>query len=203
MSREARPTATGGGLWDGWVTIPNAVTLVRLLLLAPVCVLLVRDGPDTLSVVLLLAWALTDWIDGFLARRLHQVSRLGEAMDPVADRIGLVGIVLALALAGLLPWSALVVIAAVDVVVGALAARSALAESLGVSWVGKARTAILMVSVFLLAAAAAWFPSALPAIRALLWLGVALHVVAGIGYVLRVRERRHRERGTAGAGTGR
>lgn len=175
-----------------WATIPNAVTLVRLLLLVPVCVLLVRGGPDPLAVVLLLCWALTDWIDGFLARRLDQVSRVGEALDPVADRLGLVGICLALALAGLLPWAALGVVLVVDVVVASATGRSALRESLGVSKIGKARTAILMIGVFLLAAAAAWAPSLIAAAQALVWLGAALHVVAGIGYLLTARARRVR-----------
>lgn len=184
------PAGGDGSARRDWATFPNAVTLLRLILLAPVCVLLVRGGPDPLSVALLLAWALTDWIDGFLARRLDQVSRVGEAMDPVADRIGLIGIVLALALAGLIPWATLVVIALVDVVVTAATARTALRSSLGVSGVGKARTAILMVSVFLLAAAAAWAPALIGALQVLLWVGVALHVVAGIGYLLTARGRR-------------
>lgn len=172
-----------------WATIPNAVTLVRLVLLVPVCMLLVRGGPDPVSVVLLLVWALTDWIDGYLARALDQVSRVGEALDPVADRIGLVGIVLALALAGLIPWAALVAIALVDVVVAVATARTALRMGLGVSLVGKARTAILMVAVFLLAAAAAWAPPLVGPVQVMLWIGVALHVVAGIGYLLRARGR--------------
>lgn len=177
---------TGGGRPD-WATIPNAVTLVRLVLLVPVCVLIVDGGPDTLSVLLLLVWALTDWIDGMLARLLDQTSRFGQVLDPIADRIGLIGIVLALALAGLLPWAALVVVAAVDVIVAIVTSRAALRSTIGVSLLGKARTALLMTSVFLLAAAGAWMPSALPVVQALVWLAVALHVVAGAGYVIAAR----------------
>lgn len=176
----------GGGRPD-WATIPNAVTLVRLVLLVPVCVLLVDGGPDTLSVLLLLVWALTDWIDGMLARLLDQTSRFGQVLDPVADRIGLIGIVLALALADLLPWAALVVVAVVDVVVAIVTSRAALRSTIAVSLVGKARTALLMTSVFLLAAAGAWMPAALPFVQALLWIAVALHVCAGAGYVIGAR----------------
>lgn len=172
-----------------WATIPNAVTLVRLVLLVPVCVLLVDGGPDTLAVILLLVWALTDWIDGLLARVLHQESAFGQVLDPVADRIGLIGIVLALAIAQLLPWSALVVVAAVDVLVAVVTSRAALRRDIGVSRLGKVRTALLMTAVFLLAAAAAWAPSMIPAVLVLLWIAVALHVVAGAGYVIAVRRR--------------
>lgn len=196
------PAGGGGRERPDWVTIPNAVTLLRLILLAPVCVLLVRGGPDPLSVSLLLAWALTDWIDGFLARALGQESRLGQVLDPIADRIGVAGIVLALALADLLPWAALVVITVVDLIVMLAAGRTALETGLGVSVVGKARTALLMAGVFLLVAAAAWAPRLIGATQALLWVGVALHVLAGAGYVLRARAVRRDSARTAAAADG-
>jgi cardiolipin synthase len=170
-----------------WATIPNAVTLVRLLLLVPVCVMIADGGPDPLTVVLLLVWALTDWVDGLLARGLGQVSRTGAILDPIADRLGLIGIVLSLALCGLLDWGALVVIAAVDMLSLVFAGRAAVGGHIGVSWLGKIRTAVLMSSVFLLVAAAAWVPSLVPAAHVLLWVGVVLHVAAGVDYVLSAR----------------
>ena len=173
----------------GWATIPNAVTLLRFVLLAPVCVLLAR-GPDTRAVVLLLAWACTDWVDGVLARALDQTSRVGQIIDPIADRIGLVAIVLTLAAVGLLPWAALVVIVLVDVAVVVLATGAALGGRIAVSWLGKIRTALLMASVFLLAAAAAWAPGLVGAVQVLLWIGVAVHVATGADYVLRARRSR-------------
>lgn len=167
-----------------WATIPNLVTLVRLVLLAPVCVLLL-DGPDTLAVVLLLVWACTDWIDGMLARMLGQTSRTGEIIDPIADRIGLAAIAATLAVAGLLPWAVLVLIVVVDVAMAVLATRAALGGRIAVSMLGKVRTFLLMTSVFLLVAAAAWAPGLLGAVQVLLWIAVALHVVSGVDYILR------------------
>lgn len=175
-----------------WATIPNAVTLLRLVLLAPVCRLLVDGGPDTLAVVLLLVWACTDWVDGLLARLLHQTSRTGAIIDPIADRIGLVGIVASLALVGLLPWAALAVVFIVDAAVAVLATGAAMGGRIGVSLLGKVRTLILMTSVFLLAAAGAWAPGLVPAVLVLLWTGVGLHVIAGAHYVLGARAARGR-----------
>lgn len=169
-----------------WATIPNLVTLLRLVLLAPVCLLLL-DGPDTLAVVLLLVWASTDWVDGLLARALDQTSRTGAIIDPIADRIGVAAIVLALAAADLLPWAALVIIVVVDVAMVALATGAALGGRISVSWLGKVRTFVLMASVFLLVAVAAWWPPMLPAVRWLLWAGVVLHTASGIDYILRAR----------------
>lgn len=173
-----------------WATIPNAVTMVRFVLLLPVCWMLVDGGPDTRSVVLLLAWALTDWIDGMLARSLDQTSRWGEVLDPIADRIGLVGIIVALALAGLLPWTVLVVIAAGDLAASSLAGREALHGGIRVSRIGKVRTVVLMTAVFLLASAGAWAPGLVPTVLVLLWTGAALHLLASIGYVISARSAR-------------
>lgn len=169
-----------------WATLPNLVTLARFVLLVPVCVLLL-DGPDTLAVVLLLVWASTDWIDGLLARMLDQTSRTGAIIDPIADRIGLAAIVLALAVADLLPWAALAIIVVVDLAMVVLATRAALGGRISVSWLGKVRTFVLMSSVFLLVAVAAWAPSLIPAAQWLLWAGVLLHAASGIDYILRAR----------------
>jgi cardiolipin synthase len=169
-----------------WATIPNLVTLVRFVLLLPVCLRL-SDGPDTLGVVLLLVWASTDWIDGLLARALDQTSRTGQIIDPIADRLGLAAIVLTLALAGLLPWTALALIVIIDVAMAVLATGAALGGRISVSWLGKARTFVLMTSVFLLVAAAAWASALVPAAQVLVWVGAALHTVSGLDYILRAR----------------
>ena len=169
-----------------WATIPNLVTLVRLALLLPVCLRL-ADGPDTLGVVLLLVWASTDWIDGMLARALDQTSRTGAIIDPIADRLGLAAIVLTLAIADLLPWAALALIVVVDVAMAVLATSAALGGRISVSWLGKIRTFVLMASVFLLVAVAAWAPPLVPAAQALVWVGAVLHVGSGVDYIVRAR----------------
>ena len=169
-----------------WATLPNLVTLVRLVLLLPVCLRL-DDGPDTLGVVLLLVWASTDWIDGMLARALDQTSRTGAIIDPIADRLGLAAIVLTLAIADLLPWAALALIVVVDVAMAVLATSAALGGRISVSWLGKIRTFVLMTAVFLLVAAAALAPSLVPAAQALVWIGAALHTASGLDYIVRAR----------------
>lgn len=170
-----------------WATIPNAVTLLRLLLLAPVCWMLADGGPDPLDVALLLVWASTDWVDGVLARALDQTSRSGAILDPIADRIGLAAIAATLALIGLLPWLALVLIVAADVAMVVLATGAALGGRIAVSWLGKVRTVVLMASVFALTAAAAWAPDLISATQTMLWVGVGMHVITAVDYVIRAR----------------
>lgn len=108
-----------------WATIPNAVTLLRFALVAPVAVLLVDGSRPVLAVVLLAIFGASDWVDGALARKLGQTSKTGAVLDPVADRIGVAVIALALVMAGHVSiWVALG-IAAVDVALGALLQRLA------------------------------------------------------------------------------
>ena len=176
---------------DEWLTWPNAITVARFLLIAPVCWLLVIGAPgNPWPLVLLAVWASTDWVDGFLARRLGQQTRTGEILDPIADRLGTVAILVSLAAVGIVPWPALLVIVVTDVVVLLGAGRAAARGDIRVTRLGKVRTAVLFVAVIVLVLAATLLPALTTAGRWLLWAGTALHVVVGAGYVLAARRTR-------------
>ena len=101
----------------GVVTIPNAVSFVRLLLI-PVFVWLVLIEQTAWAGVLLGFIGATDWIDGYLARRLDQVSEVGKMLDPIADRLAVaVAVVLGLIVGVLPPWFAWAIIVR-EVVIG-------------------------------------------------------------------------------------
>ncbi len=177
------PVPTDGGR-PAWVTVPNAVTLLRLVLLAPVCWLLVRSatvGP--LSVALLAVWACTDWIDGFLARRLHQVSRVGQMLDPIADRVGIGAVVVCLAVAGHLSWWAVGIVLVTDLTTAAVAGRAAARGRIVVHRLGKTRTAVLFTGIAVLVAALAFAPTLSVVGTVVIWAGVLLHIVAGASYI--------------------
>ncbi len=172
-----------------WATIPNGITTGRLIFLAPlvVGVIATREHPIAAS-VLLVVYASTDWIDGYLARRLDQVSRLGEILDPLADRAGEMAIYATLLAVGLLPWWMLAVTVAVDLGLFAVAvSRLHSLRDVSVTWLGKVRTAAVMVALPLLTlsqADAATGPTLLAVATALLALGAVLHVLAGILYAV-------------------
>ena len=88
----------------GWWTWANLVTTIRLALIPVFLWLLFGTGHRALAAWLLGALGATDWIDGFLARRLHQVSAVGKVIDPVADRILVIVGLLGVAAAGGVPW---------------------------------------------------------------------------------------------------
>lgn len=133
---------------DRLLTLPNVVTVVRLVCL-PVFLWLLFGAEDRLAAALLLAaLGITDWVDGYLARHLHQTSELGKVLDPVADRLlfflGAGGILVD----GSVPaWFAVVVLTRELVVGGATILLAALgAKRIDVTWFGKAGTFGLMVA---------------------------------------------------------
>ena len=81
------------------MNIPNLLTLCRILLVPVVLVLLFRAGQagSTLACVLFVIAALTDWFDGYLARRWNQTSAIGAFLDPVADKLMVCSVLVALA----------------------------------------------------------------------------------------------------------
>lgn len=131
---------------DRILTIPNAITLVRLLLL-PVFVYLLFGQEDRFAAGwLLLGIGSTDWVDGYLARRLHQVSNVGKIIDPVADRLLFFVGVGSILIDGSVPtWIAiLVLVREVAIAVATLALAAAGARRIDVTWIGKTATFLLM-----------------------------------------------------------
>jgi cardiolipin synthase len=146
---------------DRILTVANLVTLVRLACIPLFVWLLFGAHRQTAAALLLGALGATDWIDGFVARRYHQVSNLGKVLDPVADRVLVVTAVIAIAVHGAVPvWFAVATLAREVVVSGAVLLLASLgAARIDVLWVGKAGTFALMFAypAFLLSyGPAAW-----------------------------------------------
>lgn len=92
-------------------TVPNVISFIRLCLV-PVFFVLLFNGFDLAATLLFVIAAGTDWVDGQIARRTHQVSRLGQLLDPAVDRILMISGVVGLFAVGRLPlWIILIVIA--------------------------------------------------------------------------------------------
>jgi cardiolipin synthase len=130
--------------------------------------------------------AATDWIDGYVARRFDQVSRIGKLVDPLVDRLLLATATITLVIAGLLPWPLLVLILLRDVIVlGVSLVWFGGVPPIPVSRVGKLATALLMIGVpaFLLAGID-W--SGAPVIEVIAWAatlaGIVAYYVAAVRY---------------------
>ena len=131
---------------DRILTVPNALSVVRLCLI-PVFVWLLFGRENRVGAAILLgALGATDWVDGFIARRYNQVSTLGKVLDPTADRLLLVVAVVSILIDGSVPAIVAIPVLAREVLVGAtvvvLAAMGA--RRIDVTWLGKAGTFALM-----------------------------------------------------------
>jgi cardiolipin synthase len=178
---------------DRIVTLPNAVTAARLVCVPVFVWLLFGAGRQTAAAILLAVLGGTDWVDGFLARRLGQVSTVGKVLDPVADRV-LVGTgVIAVAVHGAVPvWFAAATLGREVVVSGAVLLLAAFGASrIDVVWLGKAGTFGLMFAypAFLLAHGTAGWQ--VP-IRDIAWvtggIGLVLAWVAALAYIKPARD---------------
>lgn len=85
------------------LTVPNILSFFRLALV-PVFLVLVIMGYDLLALAVLVFSSFTDFLDGVLARRLNQVTRLGQLLDPAADRFFIFATLIGLAVRGIVPW---------------------------------------------------------------------------------------------------
>jgi len=175
----AAPTAGQDDDLGRIVTWPNAVTAVRLALV-PVYIWLLFTTSHYIGAGFLLGvLGATDWIDGFLARQLHQVTTLGKVLDPVADRVLVVTAIITTAVYGAVPWWFAVATLAREVLVSVavIVLASLGAARIDVLWVGKAGTFGLMTA----------YPLLLMADGPAQWQTV-LHdiawVIGGIGLVL-------------------
>jgi cardiolipin synthase (CMP-forming) len=137
-------------------TIPNAISAARLagvpvflwLVLGPL-----EPNADYWAVALLILAGLSDWLDGKIARALNQGSRLGEVLDPAADRLYIAATIIALAVREIIPWWLVAILALRELVVGvalAVLKRRAGFGTLHVSLVGKTATLCLLYAFPLL-----------------------------------------------------
>ena len=174
-------------------TVPNAVTLARLLLM-PLCAYLLATGRFGWGIALTAVVRSTDWVDGWLARRTGQVSRLGQLLDPLADRLLIVSVAIALVIQDVVPWQAAVLLLARDLVLlcaWPLLKRRGI-EPPEVILLGKAATLVLLFALPVLTLGATGVAVA-DAARVLgllgLWAGVVMYYLAGAVYVRMVLDR--------------
>lgn len=176
------------------VTIPNIITVVRFLG-TPLFVWLVLARHEYgWGVFVLALMGCTDWIDGFVARKLNQTTQLGRIMDPLADRVALVAVSITLVVADILPLWLLLLLVIPDVVLLSVTLYFFRGDAdLKVTMLGKTRTAALMIGTPMLLLAKA-LESDFTFILAWVFLGagMVMHVIAFSQYMVAVTAK-HRE----------
>jgi cardiolipin synthase len=136
-------------------TVANAVSVVRLMAI-PVFLWLVIEDRLLIAFVLLVVAVLTDFVDGMIARRMNEITKLGQFLDPFADRLFIAATVIALAIQDVVPWWFVIAVMLRDALLGiggVVMARYG-AATLPVKWWGKVATFAMLVvlPLFLLGA---------------------------------------------------
>ena len=131
---------------DRVLTIPNVLSFIRLLGVPLFLWLILVPQADTAAFALLAVSGVTDWLDGKIARATGQISRLGQLLDPLADRLYIAAALLGLAVRQIIPWWLVVVILARDLVLAVVLVllKRRGVTGLPVHFLGKAATFCLM-----------------------------------------------------------
>lgn len=150
-TRAGRPgpvVSTRGAVW----TVPNLISMARLAGVPLFLWLVIVPEADVWALVVLMVSGFSDWLDGYLARRLDQMSELGRILDPVADRLYILAAVVGLLWRDIIPWWVAVILPARDAFLWLLVPflRTRGYSSLPVHYLGKAATAALLYAFPLL-----------------------------------------------------
>jgi cardiolipin synthase len=179
--------------------LPNLISVLRILLVAPLVATILLGRYESALAIAALA-GISDGVDGYLARRFRWQSRLGSVLDPAADKLMLVGCMVALGWLHEAPrWLvALVVVRDAVIALGALAWHRVLRNFRArPSWLSKTTTVAQIGFVLLVLAVQAFgwrVPMAIP-----VWIVAVLTAASGLDYVVRWGRMAYRELGSRGA----
>lgn len=189
--RGGHENAGSEGKADTWMTVPNLLSAARLAGVPVFLWLLLGPQWDLAALLLLVASGFTDWLDGKLARWLNQYSRIGELLDPAADRLYTIAILVAFVVRDIIPWWVAALLIGRDLVMGLALPllRYYRFEPPEVHYLGKAATFCLMYAfpLLLLLQVDLAIPEVVVAVAYAftIW-GGALYVWSGLLYLFQV-----------------
>src|SRR5262245_47671969 len=192
MKQAPSGESTGVPVRDRVLTVPNALSVLRLVLVPVFLYLLLVAHATGWAVGVLMFSGFSDWADGKIARLVaNQSSRLGELLDPAVDRIYMVTVPVALAIYGAVPWWIVLTLIGRDVVLAATlpVLRSRGLTALTVTYIGKAATFALMSGFPLILLGQfdeVWSRVVLACGWAFLIWGMAMYLWSGVLYLIQV-----------------
>jgi CDP-diacylglycerol--glycerol-3-phosphate 3-phosphatidyltransferase len=168
------------------LNVPNVLTVLRIVAVPVVVVALLDETPegDVIAAVVFALAALSDGLDGYIARRRAEVTTFGKLMDPIADKLLVTAALVSLvSLDRLAAWVAMVIIAREFAVTGLRAVAAERGAVISASWLGKLKTALQVLAIFALIA---FEPTPLWA-DLLVYAAVAATVISGADYFFGLR----------------
>jgi CDP-diacylglycerol---glycerol-3-phosphate 3-phosphatidyltransferase len=170
------------------LNIPNVLTVLRIVAVPVIVVALLDETPngDALAAAVFTLAAVTDGLDGYIARRRQEVTTFGKLMDPLADKLLVVAALIALvSLDRLAAWVAMVIIARELAVTGLRSLAAERGVVIAASWLGKVKTALQVAAIIALII---WNPTPV-AVDVLVYVAVAATVISGADYFFGLRKR--------------
>ena len=169
---------------------PNVLTMLRIVAVPVVVVALLDETPegDVIAAAVFALAALTDGLDGYIARRRREITTFGKLMDPLADKLLITAALVSLvSLDRLAAWVAMVIIAREFAVTGLRSIAAERGAVISASWMGKVKTALQVLAIFALIA---FEPTPLW-VDLTVYAAVAMTVISGADYFFGLR--RHME----------
>lgn len=168
------------------LNLPNILTLSRLVLTVPFLVFLEIPGLEVWALAIFVVASATDWLDGYMARKLNQITTLGKLLDPLGDKVLVTGALVALSAKGVIPaWSVTAILFREFLVTGLRAIEASRGVIIPAGWLGKIKTVLQMVAIILLLYAL--LPAGQPVMATglvLYWTAVAMTIASGVQYLL-------------------
>lgn len=170
------------------MNIPNSLTMLRIVAVPVVVVALLAevDNGDVIAAIVFAIAALTDGLDGYIARRSGSITTFGTLMDPLADKLLVVAALVSLvSLDRLEAWIAMVIISREIAVTGLRTLAAEQGVVVAASWMGKVKTALQVAAIIALIATD---PATL-AVDLVVYAALAATVISGVDYFFGVRRR--------------
>lgn len=167
------------------MNLPNKLTIARMILIVPfvICMLLGGSGNlRFLALAIFIIASVTDWLDGFLARKNHLVTNFGKFMDPLADKLLVSAAMICLVELGRLPaWIVIIIISREFAISGFRLIASDNGVVIAAGWWGKCKTTSQMIMIILLIADLGGAFAVLEQI--FIWLSLALTIISLVDYI--------------------
>lgn len=177
------------------MNLPNALTLVRIFLVPLLVVVLLTEfegrrvfgvAKELVGATIFAVASITDWLDGYLARRRRQVTWLGQVLDPIADKLLTSAAFLSLVQLGVAPaWMVAVIIGREFAVTGLRSLAHARGFTIPASRLGKIKMALQVITILLLIVGWGPIPMLAPLGALMLWVVLVAAVASAIDYYRR------------------
>ena len=179
------PAASKSALW----TLPNYLSVLRIFLV-PLLMVFLLIKYETVGLVIFLAASLTDWLDGYLARRRKQVTTLGQLLDPLADKLLITAAFISLVELDLVAaWMVVIIVGRELAVTGLRSIAAGQGVTIAASPLGKYKMVAQVVAVSLLIAGPRFLGDLFVLGQVSLWVVLALSIVSGGHYFIRFWDR--------------